>query len=85
MYFALIYICIYIYIYIYIYIIFLSIFPTKQGNDMLCLCTVNQVHIYIYICFVSNKVLFKVHIKFTRSSPLEIQSSPIVHPTINTS
>ena len=35
------YVCIYIYIYIYMCIIFLSIFPTKQCNDMLCLCTVN--------------------------------------------
>ena len=26
---------------IYIYIIFKSIFPTKQCNDMLCVCTVN--------------------------------------------
>ena len=33
--------CIFALIYIYIYIICLSIFPTKQCNDMLCLCTVN--------------------------------------------
>ena len=46
MYFALIYIYIYyiylyIYIYIYIYTTIFRYFPTKQCNDMLCLCTVN--------------------------------------------
>ena len=37
-------------------------FPTKQCNNMLYLCTVNKVYIYmcICICFVSNKVVVKV-------------------------
>ena len=30
-------------------ILFLNIFPTKQYNNMLCLCTVNSVYIYIYL------------------------------------
>ena len=43
-------------------ILFLNIFPTKQYNNMLCLCTVNYVFIYIYL------YMFDVEESFIKST-----------------
>ena len=62
---------------IYIYNNILSIFPTKQSNDMLCLCTVCvqlikciyiyiYIHIYIYI-YIYFLYMFCVEYSFIKS------------------